>query len=735
MQSKIVFLTHARSFFNRKRITLLLWFTLTLPLIATINTASATTEKNITDKTNKVLYLNAYHRGYSWSDNIEHSLKEGLNAYHGKIELSTEYLDSRRFNFTKQENRLTHLMSEKYGGYHFDLIITSDNAAFNFAINNRDKLFPDTPIVFCGFNNLRPENTAGLSNITGVNEEVDLKGTIDLALAVHPNTKTLVFIVSTGDISSKRIFEIAKKSVLPAYQDKFNLVLLQDLPLNEIESRLKQLPENSLLFISGQTSDKKDDRALTPVENSQLISKISPFPAYGFWSFNIGTGALGGSIVTGKDQGAAAADMAVQILNGTPVDKIPLQLQSPTSQIFDYQVMQRFGIKEEQLPAGSTMINRPDSLWQSYKKQIITGIIIFILQTILVITLFFLVRQRKKALLQSEQSLFLARHSQAELQTLTAELEERVKERTQELAQNQERLERAKNELQRYVSLVDKYVPTSSTDTTGKIIIVSDAFCQISGFSEKELLGNTYKLTQHSETPASVYQELWTTIQAGQPWQGEFKNRRKNGEDYWVNTSIEPVQSTNGIITGYTSIQQDITDKKYVEQLSITDSLTQIYNRMKLDSSLQTEINRANRYQHPLSIILLDIDHFKAVNDTHGHQVGDEILIEIANLLRCNIRTLDILGRWGGEEFLIICPETNTEGAIALAEKLRQLIEAHIFPLAQTQTCSFGIAQHQQTTYEQSEAEDLLVGIADTALYLAKEKGRNRVEVSTDLAN
>lgn len=160
-----------------------------------------------------------------------------------------------------------------------------------------------------------------------------------------------------------------------------------------------------------------------------------------------------------------------------------------------------------------------------------------------------------------------------------------------------------------------------------------------------------------------------------------------------------------------------------LEQLSIRDKLTGLYNRRKLDESLEQEITRAGRYDRPLSVIMLDLDHFKAVNDTHGHPAGDAVLIETASRLQAALRTSDILGRWGGEEFLIFCPETGLPAAVGLAARLQNDFAANEFPAAGCLTASFGVAAHRAG----DRPEDLLAR-ADAALYCAKNNGRNRVE-------
>jgi diguanylate cyclase (GGDEF)-like protein len=161
-----------------------------------------------------------------------------------------------------------------------------------------------------------------------------------------------------------------------------------------------------------------------------------------------------------------------------------------------------------------------------------------------------------------------------------------------------------------------------------------------------------------------------------------------------------------------------------LEKASITDSLTSLFNRRRLEEAFAHELDRAQRYGKPVSLIIADVDHFKSINDTHGHQIGDEVLKLIADLLRNGVRAVDLVGRWGGEEFLVICPDTDLEGALGLAEKLRGAVEAGPFPAGTTITSSFGAAQ-----YGEGESFKDTVGRADKALYRAKINGRNRVEV------
>lgn len=160
-----------------------------------------------------------------------------------------------------------------------------------------------------------------------------------------------------------------------------------------------------------------------------------------------------------------------------------------------------------------------------------------------------------------------------------------------------------------------------------------------------------------------------------------------------------------------------------LEKLSVTDQLTKLYNRRKIDNILATEIEQARRYKQSFSLILIDIDHFKKINDRYGHLVGDRVLQALSKLFSSSIRKTDMVGRWGGEEFLIISLEKDLEKVLIFVEKLRALVDSHHFKTVGNITCSFGVAH-----FTQGDTIDSLLRRADIALYEAKKSGRNCVK-------
>lgn len=163
---------------------------------------------------------------------------------------------------------------------------------------------------------------------------------------------------------------------------------------------------------------------------------------------------------------------------------------------------------------------------------------------------------------------------------------------------------------------------------------------------------------------------------------------------------------------------------KRLLQMATTDSLTQLSNRIRLDEKLLECHQFYLRSQRKYSVMILDLDNFKRINDTYGHLVGDKTLVHLSRILRDNLRDIDIVGRWGGEEFMIICPETDIEGINHLALKIQEVVNAYDFPHIHTLTCSFGISESRE-----GDRIENVVGRADRALYRAKEEGRNRIYV------
>ena len=299
-----------------------------------------------------------------------------------------------------------------------------------------------------------------------------------------------------------------------------------------------------------------------------------------------------------------------------------------------------------------------------------------------------------------------------------------------------EKISRQNKKLQEYVNIIDQNIVTATTDARGSIREVSSAFARVSGYSKDELIGKKPGMLRHPEVRGVKKGAILQKIQAEQVWKGEFCNKTKAGDSYWLEATIFPKFDKAKEGAGYTAICHDVTDKKRIEQLSITDALTGLYNRRFFDETIKKEMGRAMRDDKQLAFAMLDIDYFKQYNDHYGHQKGDEVLRAVGQLLQQTLtRSRDFCFRLGGEEFGLLFSGLTPEEALDFTENVR----ARIAGLALEHqwgcedkiiTASFGLLS---ITPAPGTTVDTVYQRADQALYRAKSDGRNRV--FSDLLN
>ncbi len=311
-------------------------------------------------------------------------------------------------------------------------------------------------------------------------------------------------------------------------------------------------------------------------------------------------------------------------------------------------------------------------------------------------------------------------------------LEEELKSKILELFSNKKKIE----DIKAFDEIVDDNVISSATDKEGVITKVSSAFVKISGYSKEELIGKKHNILKHPKMPDSLYKEMWNDLNQGKTWRGEIKNVAKNGQEYWVSSIIKPIFDKNQEIVGYYSIRQDITDKKKIYELSITDGLTGLYNRRYFDEIVDSLIKNPVRNSDFISFLILDVDNFKKYNDTYGHQKGDDVLINISKSLQKSFkRSNDFVFRLGGEEFGVLLSSKNVKDTLEIVENARKSIEnlslEHIQnPPSNVVTASFGLIIMSFDKIESTKSIDIdfIYKTADDYLYKAKEGGRNKVE-------
>ncbi len=327
-----------------------------------------------------------------------------------------------------------------------------------------------------------------------------------------------------------------------------------------------------------------------------------------------------------------------------------------------------------------------------------------------------------------------------------------------ELEENIDEVESMNKEMKILFNTYDTHIIASETDLNGIIGYVSTAFCDVSGYSKEELIGQSHNIVRHPDTPKEVYKDMWRTIKAGKEWTGEMKNRNKDGSFYWVDIVVSPEFDKDKNITGFSAVRHVITSKKElesfshsleekvysrtkeleemvkkVEKLSVTDELTSLYNRRYYAQIIKNEIKRAQRRKVIFGYLVLDIDNFKLYNDNYGHQLGDTVLQKISkSFISALERPDDVVFRMGGEEFLVIFTGETREKIIAFAQKIRENIYSLEIEHAYNKPYGVITVSGGLVLCEPEMAcpdEDLLYKISDELLYEAKEAGRNCLKV------
>jgi diguanylate cyclase (GGDEF)-like protein/PAS domain S-box-containing protein len=269
------------------------------------------------------------------------------------------------------------------------------------------------------------------------------------------------------------------------------------------------------------------------------------------------------------------------------------------------------------------------------------------------------------------------------------------------------------------------------TDLNGRIEYINKRFTDITGYTNEDVIGENPRILKSDYHSIEDYKKLWTNVLAGKEWSGEFLNKKKNGEFYWESAIVSPIFDSEGKINKIIAIKEDISERKRLEgelkKQARTDVLTGLSNRRHFVEVVENELLRNKRYHKDCAFLMLDIDHFKLVNDNFGHAMGDIAIKKLADVFIETVRKTDILGRIGGEEFAILLVETNFDNALKTAERLRLNVEnLRLFDDKGVQvklTISIGVAKNNE---ERDSLEELMI-CSDKALYRAKNEGRNRV--------
>lgn len=500
--------------------------TIALLLIATIIVTTIVPRTGIARTTFKkqVLILNSYHKGLSWTDNIVTGIETVLKSdTEGKnVELHYEYMDTKRYYGEKYFRKLAETFAEKYRREHFDLVIVSDNDAFDFVRTYGRKLFPSLPVVFCGVNNYKDSMLAGHPLFTGVAEDTDVVSTISVALKLHPRSRRVVVVgdkTTTGLAMKQEILD-----VVPDFRDRAEFVFIEDFDLDELVAKVRDLPRDSIILLTVVNRDRKGN-FFAYEESLALIHPAAKVPIYSFWDFYLGKGIVGGMLTSGLQQGKSAAEMALRILKGENVARIPILKKSPNLYMFDEQELRRFGIDPSKLPEGSIVINQPDTFYSRYRNLILAGSGIILTLSVIIIGLLVQISLRKR------------------YETALRESEEKYRDL--------------------YDHAPDMY---HSVNRDGIIIDCNETEAQMLGYRKEELIGRPIAdfLTEESR---KTYNREFSTLTDHKALYGlEREFVRKDGSTFTASLNVFIETDETGALVRTKTIARDMTERNRVEQ-------------------------------------------------------------------------------------------------------------------------------------------------------------------------
>lgn len=341
-----------------------------------------------------VLVLHSYHQGLEWTDNISEGILSVLGD-DNDINLVFEYLDYKRNYSNEYIEAFFRLYNSKAGAIPFELVIVSDNAAYDFMQKRGKELYPGIPVVFCGVNNL---DTAGLHkypHFTGTGERADHKGTLDSILRIFPE-RDQVLIVNDTTLTGINIAE-ELEAVLPLYENKLTFEFYSEFTIENLRRKVAGLSDDYVIYLLVINRDT-NGKFISYRKGITEISEVSTVPVFGSWDFYLGKGILGGKIVSGFDQGAYAGKRARMMLDDTLPSDLPQYEYVESRYIFDYEQMKRFGVRIREVPEGSEFINMNGEDQLGFR--IILFVALVLLLSVLALTVNLHFKKRREAVLE-----------------------------------------------------------------------------------------------------------------------------------------------------------------------------------------------------------------------------------------------------------------------------------------------------------------------------------------------
>ncbi|MBF0289472.1 MAG: response regulator [SAR324 cluster bacterium] len=545
------------------------WFLLLVTCFFLLSCRVLAKESNI----DNVLLLKSYHQGFQWDDSIVQGVQSVLQPIENDIDLHIESMDTKRFYSKEHIENLRNVYQTKFQHISFDLIIAADNNAFDFILKYRNTLFPNTPVVFCGVSFFKDEDIEGLDWITGVLENFDAKGTIDLALRLHPTTNTIYVLhdYSPTGLAWKNSFQESIK----AFESRIDFIFSRNAAINELLQDIESLPPSAIVLFTLFFRDQTGQYFPTYV-STRLVNDHSTVPVYTMLKFYLKNGVIGGNLIDGYFQGKQAALLGQKVLEGAQPGKIAIVKEIPAKPAFDYYALEKWKIPQKKLPLGSEIFNQPYSFYHD-NKPFLWIVITSITALLILISILLMNIDRRR---QVEKMLLEAHDS----------LEEKVEQRTIEL-QNRERL------LQR---LAENY-PNSYLSVIGKDMRIG--FISGREFLKQKGDPDQYKGVLVSDLYGKYGADTLATIETyyQKAFAGEEVSFELQLNAQYQLYRVVPLVGANGLINRILSVAENISARKEMEnELRAAKEQAEIANHSK--SSFLA--NMSHEIRTPLNAIV-----------------------------------------------------------------------------------------------------------------------------------
>lgn len=356
--------------------------------------------KNVEAK--NILFLNSYHRGLNWSDEIFKGIKQVVDQY-DDVNLFTEYMDTKRFPGEDYLKELINLYTIKYKDKHIDAVICADNSALDFVIKNaKNPLFQGYK-VFCGVNNVEDYQWLG-DDYRGVSEREFFMERFQAIKKLIPNVRTIYSLIDKsqfGTIFRQRLEQVMKKTPYPV-----NIKIIDDIDVDELCAFVSSLKDKDAVIDYISITRDRFGEIVNNEKLGEKIAKVSSVPVFSNFDFLIGKGIVGGVYQNGTDQGTTAATICMKMLSGKPFTDIPKVSETPMRMVVDYNVIKKFDLQPNSLPAGTIILNLPEKVYTKYRSEFMIILASFIVLIFIIFLLISNINKRTKSeisLMQSEQ--------------------------------------------------------------------------------------------------------------------------------------------------------------------------------------------------------------------------------------------------------------------------------------------------------------------------------------------